>query len=212
MCSSSFLHTKENVMGDIQEALGVFQKLTNYKYKFIISHKKVAYDLELDFDDKDFRHIAGLHYLNDIDIPKTPKTLFDKIGNDKINDKYLSESINYIKVQDSYANVKSRIFGLKYLEKFLDSRNIICKYVKYMNLYSSINADYMIKSVVDHIKAYIFLKKRKHEKGYCICSFFIEPQNDYKGIGVYWLYKSKIRLSDSTEEILYNRLNKDIAN
>lgn len=37
-------------MGDIQEALGVFQKLTNYKYKFIVSHKKVAYDLELDFE------------------------------------------------------------------------------------------------------------------------------------------------------------------
>mgnify|MGYP001042160069 FL=1 len=199
-------------MGDIQEALCVFQKLMDYKYKFTISHKKVAYDLELDFNEKDFRHMAGLHYLDDIDIPNAPKTLFDKIENEKINDRYLSESVNYTKVQDSYANVKSRIFGLKYLEKFLDSRNIICKYVKYMNLYSSINADYMIKSVVDHIKAYIFLRKRKHGKGYCICSFFIEPQNDYKGIGVYWLYKSKIRLSDNTEEVLYNRLSKDAAN
>lgn len=206
MCSSSFLHTKEITMSDIQEALGVFQKLMNCKYKFIVSHKKVAYDLELNFDEKDFRHMVGLHYLNDIDIPKAPKTLFDKIENKKINDQYLSESVNYIRVQDSYANVRSRIFGLKYLEEFLDSRNIICKYVKYMNQYSSIDADYMIKSVVDHITAYIFLKKRKRGKGYCICSFFIEPQNEYKGIGVYWLYKSKIRLSDNTEEILYNRL------
>ena len=198
-------------MGDIQDALGAFQKIMEYRYKFVVSHKKVAYELELNFEEKDFRHMAGLHYLNDIDVPKTPKILFDKIKNGKINDEYLGGSVNYSKVQDSYANVKSRIFGLKFLEKFLDNRNIICKYVKYMNKYSNIDADYLIKSVVEHITAYIFIRKRKQGKGYCICSFFIEPQNEYLGIGVYWLYKSKIKLVDNTEEILYNRLDKDVA-
>ena len=56
-------------MCDIQDALGTFQKIKYYKYRFIISHKKVAHEFELDFQEKDFRHIAGLHYLNDIDIP-----------------------------------------------------------------------------------------------------------------------------------------------
>lgn len=198
-------------MGDIQDALEAFQKIMQYKYNFVVSHKKVAYELELNFEEKDFRHMAGLHYLNDIDVPKTPKTLFEKIKNGKINDKYLSGSVNYTKVQDSYANVKSRIFGLKSIEKFLDNKNLICKYVKYMNKYSSIDADYLIKSVVEHKTAYIFMRKRKQDGHYCICSFFIEPQNEYQGIGVYWLYKSKIRLIDNVEEVLYDRLNKDVA-
>ncbi|MDE7431869.1 MAG: hypothetical protein K2N34_08145, partial [Lachnospiraceae bacterium] len=99
-------------MGDIQDALGAIQKIMEYRYKFVVSHKKVAYELELNFEEKDFRHMAGLHYLNDIDVPKTPKILFDKIKNGKINDEYLGGSVNYSKVQDSYANVKSRIFGL----------------------------------------------------------------------------------------------------
>lgn len=82
-----------------------------------------------------------------------------------------------------------------------------------MNQYSSIDADYMIKSTIEHRTAYIFLKKRKQGEGegYCICSFFTEPQREYKGIGVYWLYKSKIKIEDNKEEVLYNRLNKDAA-
>jgi len=183
-----------------------------YKYKFTISYKKVAYDFELTFNDKDFRHMAGLHYLNDIDIPKSPQTLFKKIEDEKINDEYLSTSVNYTEIQESYANVKSRIYGLKFLEQFLDNKNLICKYVKYMNLYSSIDANYLIKSVVNHTTAYMFLKKRNRENSYCVCSFFIEPENEYKGISVYWLYKSKIKLDDYTEEILYNRLSKGIVN
>lgn len=208
MCGSSFLHTKEIAMGDIQDALGTFQKMMDYKYKFEVSHKRTAYAFELSFEEKDFRHMAGLHYLSDIDIPKTPKTLFEKIRNEKIIDKYLGTSVNYTKVQDSYANVQSRIYGLKYLERYLDNNNLICKYVKYMNLYSNIDADYMIKSTIEHRTAYIFLKKRKQKESYCICSFFIEAQREYKGIGVYWLYKSKIKIEDNKEEVLYNRLNK----
>jgi len=94
-------------MGDIQDALEAFQKIMQYKYNFVVSHKKIAYDLELSFEEKDFRHMAGLHYLKDIDIPRAPKIIFEKI-----NDKYLSGSVNYTKVQDSYANVKSRISGI----------------------------------------------------------------------------------------------------
>lgn len=196
-------------MGDIQDALIMYQKIMGYKYRFTVSYKKTAYDFELTFNEGDFRHMAGLHYLNDIDIPNAPRILFQKIENDKINDGYLSTSVNYTKIQESYANVKSRIYGLKFLEQFLDNRNLICKYVRYMNLYSSINADYLIKSIVNHTTAYIFLKKRNREDSYCVCSFFIEPENEYKGISVYWLYKSKIKLDDCTEEILYDRLSKN---
>ena len=200
-------------MGNIQNALATFQHMMGYKYNFVIAYKKNAYQLELTFDEKDFRHIAGLHYLNDIDIPKTPKVLFDKIRNEKINDDYLKESVYYFQIDESYAKVKDRISGLKFLEQFLDNKNLICKYVKYKNIYSNINADYLIKSTVNHITAYLFLKRRdKESNNYCICSFFIEPENEYNGISVYWLYKSKINLENGSEDVLYNRLNKDDAN
>ncbi len=202
-----FFCTKEYKMGDIQDALVMFQHMMGYKYNFVVSYKKTAYQLELSFAEKDFRHMAGLHYLKDIDIPKTPKVLFDKIRNEKINDEYLKESVYYLQIEESHAKVKDRISGLNFLEQFLDSKNLICKYVKYRNIYSSIDADYLIKSTVNHITAYIFLRRRNKESNdYCICSFFIEPESEYNGISVYWLYKSKIDLSDGSESILYNRL------
>lgn len=193
-------------MDTIQNAFNNFQDLMNYKYSFIIANKKKVYKIHLTFFAKDFYHLAGFQYLKDIDIPKNPTTFYEKINAIKITDTYLETSTNYEKVDDSYTNVKDRIWGLQFLEKYLDNKNIICKYVKYMNKYSAIQADYLITSVVNHKTAYIFLRKRKNEDSYCICSFFIESKAEYKGIKVYWLYKSKININTKMEEILYNRL------
>jgi hypothetical protein len=198
-------------MGEIQYALSVYEYLINYKYKFVISHRKTVYYLELTFNEKDFLHIAGLHYLSDIDIPRTPKILFHKIKNNKIDDEYLAKSVYYLQIKDSYAKVKNRIYALKFLEKFLDNKNLICKYVKYKNIYSNINADYLIKSTVDHMTAYIFLKNRNVKNNtYCICSFFLETDSKYNGVNVYWLYKSKVNLDSGEEFILYDRLDDEI--
>jgi len=166
-------------MGDIQDALTVFRHMMGYKYNFVVSYKKIAYRLELTFDEKDFRHMTGFHYLNDIDIPRTPKILFDKIRNEKISDEHLKESVFYFQIEESHAKVKDRISGLRLLEQFWDNKTLICKYVKYRNIYSSIDADYLIKSTVNHVTAYIFLRKRDIKSNcYCICSFFIEPENE----------------------------------
>ena len=140
--------------------------------------------------------------MGDIDIPKTPRLLFDKIKSEKISDAYLKQSVFYFKIEESYAKVKDKISGLRFLEQFLESKNLICKYIKYRNIYSKIDADYLIKSTVNHIMAYLFLKKRnRRNNDYCICSFFVEPESEYKGINVYWLYKSKIDLDN-----LYNKI------
>ena len=75
-----------------------------------------------------------------------------------------------------------------------------------MNNYSRIKADYLIKSVLNHKTAYIFIRKRRNLDTFCICSFFIEPEKTYNGIKRYWLYKSKINIKTDDEEILYNKL------
>lgn len=194
-------------MPTISNALGTFRKLLDYQYHFTVSYSKKMFDILLVFDERDFRHLAGLQYLSDIDIPKSAKQLFRKIDSGKINDYILSNSVNYLKVNDSYANVKDRIHGLQYLREYIESNNIILKYVKNMNRYSSIEADFMIKSIVNHKEAYIFIRKRSKSDTYCICSFFVNPGVEYKGIRSYWLYKSKINLLNNTEKIFIDRLN-----
>lgn len=199
-------------MPTISNALNAFRKLLDYQYHFAISYSKKLFDILLVFDERDFYHLAGFQYLSDIDIPKSAKQLFSKIDSGKINDNTLSDSANYLKVNDSYANVKDRIHGLQFLREYIESNNIIFKYVKNMNRYSSIKADFMIKSTVDYKEAYIFIRKRSKSDTYCICSFFVNPGTEYKGVRSYWLYKSKINLLNDTEEVFLDKLNKDAAN
>ena len=199
-------------MPTISNALNAFRKLLDYQYHFTISYSKKLFDILFVFDERDFHHLAGFQYLSDIDIPKSAKQLFGRIDSGKINDNTLSGSVNYLKVNDSYANVKDRIHGLQYLCEYIESNNIIFKYVKNMNRYSAIEADFMIKSIVDHKEAYIFIRKRAKLDTYCICSFFVNPGVEYKGVRSYWLYKSKINLLNNTEKVFFDKLNKDAAN
>ena len=159
----------------ISNALNAFRELFDYSYHFVISSSKKLYDIKLVFKNSDFYHLAGLQYLIDIDIPKSATQLYEKIDNHKINDEVLSCSVNYLKVNDSYANVKDRIYGLQFLKDYIESKNTVFQYIKNMNRYSSIQADFLIKSVINHQEAFLFLRKRSKEDTYCICSFFINP-------------------------------------
>lgn len=193
-------------MDNIYSAFSAFQILLNYSYDFIVAHQKSTSTIRLTFQETDFYHLAGFHYLKDIELPKNAETLFRKIGACAISDVYLKKSRFYTTVEESYANVQQRICGIQTLEQYLDSKNLICKYVKYMNKYSLIDADYLIKSTVVQKTAYIFLRKRKREETYCICSFFINPRQSYEGIKAYWLYKAKINNCTKETLILYDRL------
>ncbi len=198
-------------MDSIQTALDTFKYMANYTYDFVIAHDKELHGVRLTFDYKDFHHLVGLHYLNDIDIPKSQKKLFQQINSGKINDTYLSTSENYLKVKNSDAIVKDRIYHFRNIEKFLDSRNLVFNYVGYMNKTSKIEADYMIKSSYKGVDAYIFLRERSNNKNneYCICSFFTNPFGIYTGQKAYWWYKAKTDCQSNSIKIFIDKMSKN---
>lgn len=190
-------------MDDIQIAYSEFNELIqNYIFDLRVSCHKKLVKMILDFRKNDFHHIAGLQYLNDIDIPKNGKELFKQIKAGNISDEFLQKSQNYYQVQDSYANVHDRIYSLRYLKAHLENKTIICEYIKGNNRYSLINADYVIKSTIEENTAYIFLKKRSREERYCVCSFF-NPSTEYVGNRAYWLYKARIDIVREEINVLY---------
>lgn len=191
-------------MPTIKNALDDFKTLQNYKYHFKVAHNKKISDFFLTFEDSDFYHIVGFQYLKDIDIPKSPTQLFTKINNGKINDTILSKSKFYTHIEDSSANVKERIYGAQFLKTYLESNNIIVKYIKNKNPYSKIQADFFIKSMVNNQEVLIFIRERQNGE-YCICSFFINPCSQYAGIKAYWRFKSRININTNDEYILLNK-------
>lgn len=59
-------------MDKIKESAMSFQKLLDKKYIFKVKHGQEIVDLILDFQESDFHHLVGLHYLKDIAIPSIP--------------------------------------------------------------------------------------------------------------------------------------------
>ena len=199
-------------MPNISGALESYRYLLKSRYSFSISVNKKRYDISLTFKDSEFFHLVGFQYLSDIDIPKSHTQLFSKIDNGKINDSVLAKSVYYRKVDESYANVEERIEGVRCLREYIESDNIVFKYIKNRNMYSSIRADFMLKSTVNQKTAFLFLKQRTNEEFYCICSFFVNPQNEYYGARAYWLYKSRVFLENGEETVLYNRFREEEGN
>ena len=126
--------------------------------------------------------------------------IFDEISNGIIN-------IEKIESSDFYSKIQSRIHFLPLLEKILDSIDTVFKYNKKANIFSLIDADYLIKSKMENRNLFLFLSHRTKDIYFCR-SFFPEEKTDYTKNQASWtlLYKKKINLMDGTETILYNKM------
>ena len=146
----------------IYECAAKFILLEQYQYKFIVSKNRKTKEIILNFCDKDFFHLAGLHYLTDISIPRNRKeTLKNIIEKKKITDSLLYRSHFFTNPKPD-KDIKSRIEELRFLEEYLDTDNMICIYstrnMKYLQSY--ITADYVVESQLKGSQdiVYIFLK------------------------------------------------------
>ena len=112
--------------------------------------------------------------------------------------------------RNSEVDVKSRIEELCYLEKYLDTDNLIRIFCVKDDIYlkSKIDAEYIIESKLknSHKTVYIFLARRKEDTdSYCVKSFFLKNNIVYGGNALYWMYKEKIK--DGVSNILYKHKN-----
>lgn len=180
----------------IYECAAKFVLLGQYEYKFVVSKKRKTKEIFLNFRDNDFFHLAGLHHLTDISIPRNRKdTLKNIIEKRKITDSLLCRSRFFVD-SESDKDIKSRIEELRFLEEYLDTDNLIRIYstenMKYFH--SNIDAEYIIESRLPRTRevVYIFLKQREESPSmYCAVSFFKKGTVTYGGKALYWMLKEK---------------------
>ena len=166
-------------MNKIQECAASFLNLANTtSYIFHLANRKVRV-ISLNFDRKDFHHLAGLQYLTDISIPKNKKDTISWIldKNKPVSDEYLAKS-KFCKGkpdEDNYIRIYSPKNG---------PRNN-----------SLIQCDYIIESQLKGAQTtvYIFLKHRCGSGSPCgIISFGVKKNVSYGGQNLYWMLKDKI--------------------
>ena len=190
-------------MRNIKDCVNAFLPLLNTEYEIVLGRKGVAVTLRIAFDKKDCFHLMGLQYL--IDRPELNR------DRGKVFDEIVAGSITTEQVESSdfYKKIEGRVNFLPLLEKLLDSNDTVFKYNKKANMYSMIDAYYLMKNNMEERNLYLFLSHGVDDKYFCR-SFFPEEKKDYTRNQASWtmLYKKKCNMSTGEEIILYDRLTK----
>lgn len=186
---------------NIKDCVSAFLPLLNTEYEIVLGRKEVGVTLRIIFDKKDCFHLMGLQYLVD-----RPELNQDR---GKVFDEIMVGSISTEQVESSdfYKRVEERVHFLPLLEQLLDSNDTIFKYNKKANMYSKIDADYLMKNKMEEKGLYLFLSHATDDKYFCR-SFFPEGKKNYTKNQASWtlLYKKKCNLSTGEEIVLYDRL------
>ena len=138
-------------MRTVVDCVSSFIPLLSTEYEIVLGRKNVAVKLIITFDKKDCFHLMGLQHLTDRpELRRDRGKIFDEIQNGIIKRENIESSDFYHKIQD-------RVHFLPLLEKMLDSNDTVFKYNKKANVYSMIEADYLMKNHMEGKNLFLFL-------------------------------------------------------
>lgn len=189
-------------MGDIYTSAKAYEKLLDIEYYIILGKKKKTLEFCIFFDENHFFHLAGFQYLEDMpDILRSRRdVVYNKILNGIITPQQISSSAFYSLIQE-------RIDFLFYLEQIIDDNKTVFKYNPKLEVFSAIQADFLLKNELQTRNIFTFLSKDSERGKYFCRSFFPQIDKDYSLGQANWtlLYKKKIQKSTGQETILYDR-------
>ena len=110
-------------------------------------------------------------------------------------------TIEKIESSDFYNKIEQRVHFLPLLEQMIDSNDTVFKYNKKANMYSMIEADYLMENKMESRNLFLFLSNDDGDKYFCR-SFFPEEKMDYSKNQASWtlLYKKKNRFNNRNRD------------
>lgn len=152
-------------MRNVLDCINAFIPLLSTEYELVLGRKGVSVTLRISFDKKDCFHLMGLQYL--VDRPELSRDrgrVFDEIADGTI-------TIEKIESSDFYNKIEQRVHFLPLLEQMIDSNDTVFKYNKKANMYSMIEADYLMENNVESRNLFLFLSNDEGDNYFCR-SFF----------------------------------------
>lgn len=187
----------------LQRCAQEFDRLIPYQYHIIVGRKGKTLEFTLSFDRADFHHLAGLHKLRDNVRLQTGKRsdIMKEILDGRL-------TFSNIKQSSFFHEMEPRLLPLSQLELFLDSNEIIFRYNAKANIFSVIQADYLLQNDYEETPVYLFLAQRSGSDTQVCRTFFPKTGKDYaEGQPRYTLLKKeKHNLITGETIIQYDRL------
>ena len=210
----SFFHKGDNSMNNdsndlLYEAALVWKDLMQFYYILTYGYKKHLYTINLFFPPEKFPHLAGFHYLKDINLPRfNPSKTLDMI---------LKRKINYSQIQKSSQferSIKPRLEAIVRLKQTLEQDFTLYSYLpRYYSFHTQIQADYLISSAASPVDFVFIIKSNSSDDlSFCdfvCCSAFTQNTRDYRENqrARTLLKKERIHIFTKESVTLFDRLN-----
>ncbi|MFR9537841.1 MAG: PBECR4 domain-containing protein [Rikenellaceae bacterium] len=188
-------------MDQLLACASAFSALSNIEYSLVIGRKGKAIELRICFPTVNFHHLAGLHKLRDLQLATENR--------DKVFQRILSGQITCDHILKSSFAQESlrRMAPLQHLELLFDTNELVFRYNEKKQVFSVIQADFLLSTPLDGNDIYIFISKGDDDSYFCR-SLFPKDGKDYtQGQSKYTLlYKEKINTATGVSEVQYDRL------
>jgi hypothetical protein len=193
---------------DLFNVAKAFEQMLPLEYGVLLGDRKHNLtELKIVFDKSGFKHITGLHKLEDKPLySMSSYVVFEDMLNGKIKATDITSSRHY------NADIEKRILSVKNIQQYLDGDTTIYRWDRYM-AHSDINAQYMVKAVfqldAENKIAFVFLTDNNDtQRGNRIISFFPESRDlSVRQSSYTTLQKSKINIHTRETQVLYRHPN-----
>lgn len=185
-----------------------YAELCDYAYDCVIARKGTFIELKFTFSPYEFRHLAGLHRLENPRLRANSERILKDILAGKITLETLRSSANWVEEQDK---ILLRLDALSQLDILMDEFLLIFGFsgeklasVK-PPIRTKIEADYLIKFQLENGMTFFF--SVRHRDTYCGRSIFVNNTSDYSTGQTKFtlLEKKKTHLPTGETALLYRR-------
>lgn len=185
-----------------------YVRLCEYAYDCTIARRNTSTELRFTFSPYEFRHLAGLHRLENPRLRSNSERILKEILAGKITLETLRCSANWVEEQDK---ILLRLEALSQLDLLMDEFLLIFGFsgeklaLTKPPIRTKIEADYLIKFQLKNGMTFFF--SVQHRDTYCGRSIFVNNTRDYS-IGqtrFTLLEKKKVHLPTGEATLLYRR-------
>ena len=154
-------------VADILQAAKSYAKLLDIEYQIVLGKKNKNITLSIVFDEVHFFHLAGLQYLKDLSavLSESREQIFRRILRGSLQKQMLESSKFYSEITD-------RIEYLSYLEQIMDSNDTVFKYNSRLNVFSAVQADFLMKNEVLTRNVFVFSRWTNQLENISVALFF----------------------------------------
>lgn len=187
-------------MGLLLDAARAWEKMCLISYQFTYGMNKKLHHIVLSFQEEQFAHLSGIHYISDIDLslPYKKSNFLTMVLHGNIPEESITRSCHW-------ADITNRLEAIIRLERILDSDFSLYLFrANRLPFHSNIDASFLIKDKITGDTVFLFVSGEL-EASFCR-SIFMKTNRDYSANQKRLAQLRKIKVISGETFVIFDRI------